>query len=193
MERLKPTIGVVPSITTAIQLMALVSKADYELRRGDKPSVEQQFFDFERWPQYVTNFGDNVIFNESASMTDIETDRGTFLRHYADYATNSPKASGFIPIRNVTYNRILETAFAGAEISTEFFVNTSSFVEVPEGREPLYGADGIDFHVGNIHVIDCGNLDWCGDSGFGWFITTPRYLHRTRVFLKMWCPILKTP
>ncbi|NRA65522.1 MAG: hypothetical protein HRU19_13625 [Pseudobacteriovorax sp.] len=155
---------------SAIQLYALVSKDIYSLRLDETmASIEKQYFSFDVWTQYVADARDHIIFSDSQIMTEVETQYGTYLRHYASYASNSPKASGFIPIRNVTYNRILERPWEGAEISTEFFVNTSSRVEVPEGVKPLSGAEGVDFHVGNIHVMDCGKLDWCQD-GSQWLV-----------------------
>ncbi len=149
---------------TLIRLFTLVSKDQYQLKRGDKPSVEGQFFDFDRWPEYAQGFEDNLIFHESIRMRAVKTQFGTFLRHYVDYETNSPKASGFIPIRNVTMHRLLDRAFTGAEISTEFFVDLSGTVPVPEGRKPLLKAEGLDYHIGNMHVVDCGKLSWCNDS-----------------------------
>ncbi|WP_218110252.1 Ig-like domain-containing protein [Oligoflexus tunisiensis] len=149
---------------TLIRLFTLVSKDQYQLRKSDQPSVEGQFFDFNRWPEYAQGYEENLIFHESIRMRSVETQYGTFLRHYVDYETNSPKASGFIPIRNVTMHRLLERPFTGAEISTEFFVDLSAAVPVPEGRRPLTGAEGLDYHVGNMHVVDCGKLSWCNDS-----------------------------
>ncbi|MFW7378735.1 MAG: hypothetical protein ACOH5I_08010 [Oligoflexus sp.] len=154
---------------TTIQLYALVAKKKYVLHLGDKSSIEGQFFAFEQWSDYVRGAEDHIIIKESLSMPEIDIPFGRFQRHYVDYATNSPKASGFIPIRNVTLNRILDQAYPGAEVSTEFFVDTSSYVEVPEGRKPLRGAFGLDFHVGNIHVLDCAKIDWCQDKDF-WLV-----------------------
>lgn len=149
---------------THIKLATLVPKSAYALR-GPAPSIEAQFFDFARWPEYVQGAEDNIIFKDSIAMGDVDTQYGQFKRAYVDFATNSPKASGFIPIRNVTYHRILATPFDGAEVSTEFFVDTSPSVSVPDGKAPLKGAEGLDYQVGNIHIYDCGKLGWCGDSG----------------------------
>jgi hypothetical protein len=149
---------------TLIRLFTLVSKDQYQLNRGEQPSVEGQFFDFDRWPEYAQGFEENLIFHESIRMRSVKTQHGTFLRHYVDYESNSPKASGFIPIRNVTMHRLLDRAFTGAEISTEFFVDLSGDVPVPEGRKPLRKAEGLDYHIGNMHVVDCGKLSWCNDS-----------------------------
>lgn len=148
---------------THIKLSTLVPKTAYALR-GPSPSVEAQFFDFTRWPEYVRGAEDNIIFNDSIPMTEVETQYGRFKRHYVDFETNSPKASGFIPIRDVTMHRVLETPFEGAEVSTEFFVDTSPNVSVPTGKAALKGAEGLDYHVGNIHIYDCAKLSWCQDS-----------------------------
>ena len=149
---------------TSVQLLSLVRKDEYQVRAGSGPSIEGKFFDFNSWGDYVADFRDNIVFHESIGMKEVNTDLGTFLRHYTDYETNSPKASGFIPIRTVTYHRVLDQAFQGAEISTEFFANTSKLVETPEGRPILKGTEGVDFHTGNIHIVDCGTLDWCSDD-----------------------------
>lgn len=148
---------------THIKLSTLVPKTAYGLR-GPSPSVEAQFFDFTRWPEYVRGAEDNIIFNDSVPMTEVDTQYGRFKRHYVDFETNSPKASGFIPIRDVTMHRVLEAPFEGAEVSTEFFVDTSPNVSVPSGKAPLKGAEGLDYHVGNIHIYDCAKLSWCQDS-----------------------------
>jgi hypothetical protein len=154
---------------TEVQLFALVDKTRYALRRGNDPSVEGQFFAFDQWPSYVAGHEDEIEMKESLKMEPITIPAGRFERHYVDYAINSPKASGFIPIRNVTLNRVLPQAFTGAQVSTEFFVDTSSYVPTPAGRADLAGAYGIDFHVGNIHVIDCADRDWCGDDNL-WLV-----------------------
>ncbi|RZA26985.1 MAG: hypothetical protein EOP10_01740 [Proteobacteria bacterium] len=149
---------------THIRLSTLVPKSAYNLR-GPSPSVEAQFFAFPKWIEYVQGAEDNIVIKESEAMSDIETQYGVFKRHYVSFETNSPKASGFIPIRDVTLHRVLEKPFEGAEVSTEFFVDTSSNVSVPSGKAPLRGAEGLDYHVGNTHIYDCGKLTWCGDSG----------------------------
>jgi len=149
---------------TLIRLFTLVSKDQYQMRKGDRPSVEGQFFDFDRWPEYAQGFEENLIFHESIRMRPVKTQHGIFQRHYVDYESNSPKASGFIPIRNVTLHRVLQRPFAGADISTEFFADMSPDVPVPDGRQPLPKAVGLDYHVGNMHVIDCGKISWCNDS-----------------------------
>lgn len=148
---------------THIKLATLVPKTAYALR-GESPSVEAQFFDFAKWPEYVRGAEDNIIFNDSIPMTDVDTQYGKFKRHYVDFETNSPKASGFIPIRNVTMHRVLDKPFDGAEVSTEFFVDTSPAVSVPTGKPALKGAEGLDYQVGNIHIYDCAKLSWCQDS-----------------------------
>ncbi|HET9235821.1 MAG TPA: hypothetical protein VFO10_01140 [Oligoflexus sp.] len=149
---------------TLIRLFTLVSKDQYQLRRGDEPSVEGQFFDFDRWPDYAQGFEENLIFHESIRMRPVKTQYGVFLRHYVDYESNSPKASGFIPIRNVTMHRLLDRPFTGAEVSTEFFVDLSAEVPIPDGRRPLRKAEGLDYHIGNMHIVDCGKQAWCNDS-----------------------------
>jgi hypothetical protein len=149
---------------TLIRLFTLVSKDQYQLRRGDQPSVEGQFFDFDRWPEYAQGFEENLIFHESIRMRPVKTQYGVFLRHYVDYESNSPKASGFIPIRNVTMHRLLDRPFTDAEVSTEFFVDLSTDVPIPEGRRPLRKAEGLDYHIGNMHIVDCGKQAWCNDS-----------------------------
>ncbi|RZA18003.1 MAG: hypothetical protein EOP10_21760 [Proteobacteria bacterium] len=149
---------------THIRLSTLVPKSAYNLR-GPSPSVEAQFFAFPKWIEYVQGAEDNIVIKQSEAMSDVETQYGVFKRHYVDFETNSPKASGFIPIRDVTLHRVLEKPFEGAEVSTEFFVDTSPNVSVPSGKAPLRGAEGLDYHVGNIHIFDCGKLTWCGDSG----------------------------
>lgn len=149
---------------THIVLSTLVPKDVYKLR-GAAPSIESQFFNFAKWADYVLGAEDSIVFKDSIPMADMETQYGTFKRHYVDFETNSPKASGFIPIRNVTFHRVLENAYQGAEVTTEFFVNTSSKVDVPAGKKALSGAEGLEFHVGNTHILDCGKVSWCQDSG----------------------------
>ena len=149
---------------THIKLATLVPKSAYKLR-GAEPSVEAQFFNFPKWMEYVQGAEDNIVMKDSIAMSDVETQYGVFKRHYVDFETNSPKASGFIPIRDVTLHRVLDVPFDGAEVTTEFFVDTSLNVAVPKGKAPLRGAEGLDYHVGNIHIYDCGKLSWCGDSG----------------------------
>ncbi len=149
---------------TQINLYTLVPKANYALRVGAVPSVEAQFFAFQNWPEYAQGFEDQLVFKDSIAMKPQETQYGLFKRHYVDYETNSPKASGFIPIRSVSLHRVLPKPFAGALVSTEFFADLSPDVVVPEGKAPLHGAEGLDYHVGNIHILDCGSLDWCHDS-----------------------------
>lgn len=149
---------------THIILSTLVPKDSYKLR-GPAPSIEAQFFDFAKWADYVQGAEDSIVFKDSIAMSDLETQYGTFKRHYVDFETNSPKASGFIPIRDVTYHRVLEQAYQGAEVTTEFFIDTSTRVEVPAGKKALNGAEGLEFHVGNTHILDCGKVSWCQDSG----------------------------
>ena len=156
---------------TEIKLYALVSKSKYNLRAdASGPNVEGQFLDFDQWDEYVAGRQDDIVMKESFNMEPAETPWGTYYRHYVDYETNSPKASGFIPIRNVTMHRLLETPYEGAEISTEFFVDASTEVEVPTGRQKLSGSEGLDFHIGNIHVLDCSKHPVCQKQPNNWLV-----------------------
>ena len=154
---------------SAVRLHTLVPKSKYNVRIGNGPSVEGKFFDFDAWKGHVSSYPEDIVIEHSIRMSDVTDPLGSFARQYLDLSINSPKASGYIPISLVTYHRILETPYQGAEESTEFFSNLSSLVETPEGFPVMKGSSGLEFLTGHIHIIDCGTLDWCGNDGM-WLV-----------------------
>lgn len=151
------TSGVVSGSIT-VDLFAVVYKEDY-------PSVEElfnRFSDFERWPEFAEASGrTDVLFSDSRLMDEFEDENGKTMVHYSDYRLNS--VIGYQSIRVVTNNTIVEP-FEGALGSIVFNVKTEGEQQVPEGADPLEGAEGVQFQDGSVHAVDCVNSILCDDD-----------------------------
>ena len=158
---------------TLVYLYSAIPKKDFALLESDgTPSLEGRYMDFDHWKDYI-NAGDKtqdvVVINQSTALpdeTDPDTGR-TYLRQYSDYKMKV--ASFYVNIRVVTRYRILDQPFGGAEFSVVYGIDSRDNLDVPEGAAPLNGAEQLEYHYGEVHILDCGKQSWCGSDDY-WII-----------------------
>ncbi len=141
-----------------LNFFAVVEASDYPT--PDK--LLGRYLNFAAWPKYIQATGSNaVIFERSEAMPSYTNSEGKeILPQYYNYRIKT--AIGYQKVRGLNLHEF-EEAYPGAEKSLHYTMPTTGIQKVPQGENPLNGAEGLKFHSGHVHSVDCASQtrDYC--------------------------------